>query len=78
MGKLRRALIPLAILLNALGCWTHWEAVVMESVAERRWEVYLFYVPVFFWHVLGYLLIVIGTLILGYYTIKNCEKEYIK
>ncbi len=83
-GMLRRILIPLAILMNVLGCWVHWEAVVKPLLDKCGWPLhkfpspfYLFYAPHYFWHDLAYLLIVVGTLILGYYAIKNSGGEKI-
>ena len=77
--KAKRILIPLAIVFNTLACWIHFEAVVkpLKSCCPQCMNrmfpspFYLWWAPIWFWHDLAYTLIVIGTLILGYYAIKN-------
>ncbi len=77
--KVRRLLIPLAITFNVLGCWVHWEAVVrvLKNCCPQGWSrtftapFYIIDLPVWLWHDLAYTLIIAGTIILGYYAIKN-------
>jgi hypothetical protein len=82
MERARRALVPLGIVLNVLGCWVHWEAVVKPLISKVGWGVeqfpspfYLFWAPLYFWHDLAYTLIIFGTLILGYYAVKDCANK---
>jgi len=77
--KIRRILVPLGIVLNVLGCWVNWEAVVkpLKDANPVAWgrsfpsPFYVFYAPLWFWHDLSYTLIIVGTLILGYYALKG-------
>ena len=71
-------LIVLGIVFIVLGCWIHWEAVVkpLKSMA-RAWDrdfpapFYFFYAPIWLWHDLAYLLIILGGIILGYYAVRG-------
>jgi len=73
---MKRLLLPVAIVLNVLGCWVHWECVVKPLRDSVGWgkimfpsPFYLFRAPIWFWHDLAYLLIIAGTLILSYYAL---------
>jgi len=75
--SVKRLLVVLGIVLNVLGCWVHWECVVKPLVNRVGWGTqlfpapfYLFRAPLWFWHDLAYMLIVVGTIILGYYAIE--------
>ena len=80
-GIVKRILIPLAIVLNVLGCWIHWEAVVkpLKTCCPGAWSkgfpspFYIFYAPIWFWHDLAYTLVIIGTLVLAYYALSSEE-----
>lgn len=77
--SIRALLITIGIILVVLGCWANWEAVVkpLKSAAPNAWSkdfpspFYLWYAPIWFWHDLSYTLIIIGTVILGYYSVRN-------
>jgi hypothetical protein len=80
--RAKRLLVPLAIVLNVLGSWIHWEAVVKPLLSECGWPrhwfpapFYLFYAPLWFWHDLAYALIIAGTVVLGYYAVNNNNKK---
>jgi len=76
--SIRALLITIGIILIVLGCWVNWEAVVkpLKSMTPGAWDkgfpspFYLWYAPIWVWHDLSYTLIIIGTIILGYYSIK--------
>ena len=76
--SVRALLITLGIIFNVLGCWVNWEAVVKPlRTLAHAWDktfpspFYLWYAPIWFWHDLSYLLIVVGTIVLGYYAVRN-------
>ena len=79
---MKRLLLPIAIILNVLGCWVHWECVVKPLRSLVGWgktmfpsPFYLFNAPIWFWHDLAYLLIIVGTIILAYYALWEAEGE---
>jgi hypothetical protein len=67
------------IIMNILGCWIMWEAVVkpLRSMAPGCWSrsfpspFYLWWAPIWLWHDLALTLIVFGTGLLGYIAVMN-------
>ena len=84
--SIKALLIILAIVLVVLGCWIHWECVVkpLKSMNPKAWSrdfptpFYIIYLPIWLWHDLAYTLIIIGTIILGYYAVKSMKYEGIE
>jgi hypothetical protein len=70
-----------AIIFNVLGVWIMWEAVVkpLKSAAPNAWNYnfpspfYIFVAPIWFWHDLAILLIILGTAVLAYITIADAN-----
>jgi hypothetical protein len=77
--KVKAAGVVTAIIFNALGVWIMWEAVVkpLKSAAPNAWNTgfpspfYIFVAPIWFWHDLAILLIILGTAVLAYITIAE-------
>jgi hypothetical protein len=75
--------IVLGIIMNILGCWIMWEAVVkpLRSMAPGGWSrefpspFYIFEAPIWLWHDLALTLIVFGTGLLGYVAIRNRRRR---
>ena len=83
-NKLTALAIVLGIMLNMLGCWVMWEAVVkpLRSMAPGGWSrsfpspFYIFEAPIWLWHDLALAMIVFGTGLLGYVATYLAVKAY--
>jgi hypothetical protein len=79
--EIKAAGIVTAVIFNMLGVWIMWEAVVkpLKSAAPNAWNIdfaspfYIFVAPIWFWHDLAILLIILGTAVLAYITIADAN-----
>lgn len=78
MIDIRRILCILSLLSIFLGVWISWEAVVkpLKSIAPNAWgkdfpsPFYFWNAPIWVWHDLYILIILVGASILAYYALK--------
>jgi hypothetical protein len=69
----------ISTIINILGCWVMWEAVVrpLRNMIPGGWDknfpapFYIFEAPIWFWHDLAITLIITGTIVLAYLAFKD-------
>ena len=78
-GRLRKALVVACLTLMILGEWVMWEAVVkpLKSMNPKAWDkgfpapFYIFYAPLWFWHDLSIMLVVVCGCLLAFLALDS-------
>ena len=78
-ARLRKMLVVISLTLVILGEWVMWEAVVkpLKSMNPEAWDrgfpspFYVFYAPLWFWHDLSIMLVVVCGCLLAFLALDS-------